>query len=111
MFGFRRSAKAVKEEDIMDIVKKYNQEHFNSLKPSIRALDISSECGEFCKEVILCQKYGEVDFVKSNDLEMEYGDLLYSILSFAIENEIDVNNVLKKTLSKYSERENNKEKE
>ena len=84
-------------------VKNFNTNN-KPLSASIRALDIASETGEFVKEVIKCQNYGEQNFHTSDDLELELGDMLYSILSFANEHNINAEECLDKVIAKYTKR-------
>lgn len=71
-----------------------------------RSLDIVSEVGELGKEVLKGTNYGKSDFVKSDDFEMELGDVMYSILSLANECEVDASACLDKVLEKYKKRLN-----
>ena len=69
-----------------------------------RLLDIQSELGELAKEVLKATDYGKKSFVKTDDFEMEFGDVLYSLLSLANETGIDSEKALDKILAKYKAR-------
>lgn len=73
-----------------------------------RLLDIQSELGELAKEVLKATDYGKTSFVKTDDFEMEFGDVFYSLLSLADEAGLDAEECLNKALSKYQERMNKK---
>ena len=73
-----------------------------------RLLDIQSELGELAKEVLKATDYGKKSFVKTDDFEMEFGDVFYSLLSLADEAELDAEECLNKALAKYQERMNQK---
>ena len=86
-------------------VKEFNK-NFDSQPSSVRMLDIVSEVGELSKEVIKSQNYGKKDFSVNNDIMLETGDVLYAILSFCNENNIDAEKCLDMVLEKYSKRFN-----
>lgn len=69
-----------------------------------RLLDIQSELGELAKEYLKHSKYGTADFSLEENFEMEFGDVLYSLLTLADELEIDAKECLGKAISKYEER-------
>ena len=69
-----------------------------------RLLDIQSEMGELNKEYLKSSDYGTGDFVLSEDFKMEYGDVIYSLLSLANELEINAEDCLDKAISKYESR-------
>ena len=82
--------------------------HTEIMPVSARMLDIESEVGELAKEVLKSTKYGTKEFNKTEDFELELGDVLYSILSLADETGVDANVALDKVLAKYRKRiENN----
>jgi len=88
-------------------VKDFNSSmpcHTKPMPPSARLLDISSEIGELAKEVLKASKYGTKDFAVTEDFKMEFGDVLYSLLSLAIETGIDAEESLDKILAKYKAR-------
>lgn len=86
-------------------VSKFN-EKMNKLNVYARSLDIVSEVGELSKEVLKGTNYGKSDIVKSEDFEMELGDVMYSILSLANECKVDANACLDMVLEKYMKRLN-----
>ena len=88
-------------------VKVFNEEkdcHFKPMPPHARVLDIVSEMGELSKEVLKNTKYGTASFVVTEDFVMEYGDVLYSLLSLANEVGIDSVDALDKAIEKYKSR-------
>lgn len=88
--------------------KKVN--NFNSknliipLLPISRIADILSEVGELSKEVLKATDYGTKDFEVTDDFVLEYGDVLYSLLSMAQECGINPDLALEQTILKYSKR-------
>ena len=74
------------------------------MDPQSRMMDISSEVGELNKEVLKSTKYGEKEFIMTNEFQEEYGDVLYSVLSMGIENGIDIEANIKKMIKKMNSR-------
>lgn len=92
-------------------VENFNQNKTAHKKPmplSARLLDIQSELGELSKEYLSATKYGTENFIANEDFKLEFGDTLYSLLSLAVETNINAEDCLDKVLKKYAERLNNK---
>ena len=90
-------------------VKNFNDSltiHKTPMPVSARLLDISSELGELDKEYLKATKYGTQSFAYSQDFELEFGDVLYSLFCLANETGIDVETALDKVLEKYKNRAN-----
>ena len=88
-------------------VKNFNEEkdcHFKPMSPEARLLDIMSEIGELGKEILKNTKYGTSDFALTDDFVMEYGDVLYSLLSLANETGVDSEEALNLAIEKYRNR-------
>ena len=88
-------------------VRLFNEEkdcHFKPMPAHARLLDIMSELGELGKEILKNTKYGTEDFALSENFVMEYGDVLYSLLSLANETGIDSEAALDKAIDKYRNR-------
>lgn len=94
--------------DMVSMIKEFNKRLGGSLDASTRMMDISSEAGELAKEVIKSTGYGERGFSKTNGVEMEVGDLLYSTITFALENGIDPTGAVERVILKYENRINMK---
>ncbi len=54
--------------------------------------------------MLKASKYGTLPFVKNEEFENEFGDVLYNLLSLANETNIDVDKVLNKAIEKYEKR-------
>ena len=87
-----------------NLVKQFNEKYMEPLQPNIRIQDIMSEIGELAKEVVKIQDYENKNFEINDDLILEYGDALYTLLSFELENNIDIDLVIKKIIDKYKSR-------
>ena len=89
-------------------VKEFNSQRNNChLKPMpiyARIMDIQSELGKLAKEYLKHSKYGTSDFTLEEEFKMEYGDVMYSLLSLAEEVGIDSAECLSKVLAKYQAR-------
>lgn len=92
-------------------VKEFNDNrgvHTKAMPVSARIMDINSEMGELAKEYLKATNYGTKNFEITNDFVMEYGDVLYSMLSLANEVNIDASTAINMVLDKYQNRINNK---
>ena len=69
-----------------------------------RIMDIQSEIGELAKEYLKISSYGTKDFKLHDDFILEFGDVLYSILSLADELNINADLALDKVIDKYKAR-------
>ena len=88
-------------------VKKFNENkecHKKLMPIYARLLDTQSEMGELAKEYLKNSKYGTKEFVLTDDFKMEYGDVLYCLLSLANELNIDADKCLDKAIEKYKNR-------
>jgi len=92
---------------MQNLVREFNETkmcHRKKMSESARVLDIQSELGELAKEILKITKYGTEDFKVTEDFEMEFGDVLYSLLSLACETTVDSKVCLEKALKKYGDR-------
>jgi NTP pyrophosphatase (non-canonical NTP hydrolase) len=70
------------------------------IDPSARALDLSSEVGEVCKEILKSTQYKTRAFQPTPNLEMELGDAFFSLLSLASSVNVDLDSALEQALVK-----------
>ncbi len=94
-------------------VRKFNDvslknAHKKPMPVYARILDTQSEMGELAKEYLKNSNYGTKDFELTQDFEMEFGDVLYCLLSLANEVQIDAKECLDLALKKYQDRINKK---
>ena len=78
--------------------------HKKQMPICARLLDIQSELGELSKEYLKNSNYGTSNFETNHEFKMEFGDVLYSIMSLACELSIDAENCLDMALEKYRDR-------
>ena len=69
-----------------------------------RVLDTMSELGEVAKEILKMSNYGDRPIKYNDNLKMELGDLLYSIITIANVFDIDLDEALNEVLRKYEQR-------
>jgi NTP pyrophosphatase (non-canonical NTP hydrolase) len=74
------------------------------IDPSARALDLSSEVGEVCKEILKSTQYGTRAFQPTPNLERELGDAFFSLLTLASSINVDLDAALEQVLVKMRER-------
>ena len=88
------------QEQVLQMTNKYNLE----ITPELRYIDLTSEVGELGKEILLSTEYGKYQFNATDNLELELGDTLYSLICIANSLNIDLSNSLIKVLQKYEKR-------
>lgn len=88
----------------MDRVSEFNDEFDLGMSPAHRTLDLTAETGELAKEVLKASEYGESAFEPTAELEGEFGDVYYALLSLADEAGIDPDAALDRALEKYRDR-------
>jgi NTP pyrophosphatase (non-canonical NTP hydrolase) len=71
-----------------------------SIDPATRALDLSSEVGELCKEILKSTQYGTQAFQALPNLEMELGDAFFSLLTLAASVNVNLDTALEQVLVK-----------
>lgn len=76
--------------------------------PEHRLLDLSSELGEVCKEVLKASNYGAAKPAVTSALIEEIGDLLFCVHALAIECGLDPDETLRGALRKYEARQREK---
>ena len=72
--------------------------------PESRLMDTVSELGEVAKEVLLASNYGKSALRNNEKIEMEIGDVIFSIITLSNSLEINIEDALDKALEKYNER-------
>ncbi len=90
--------------EIQNKVKEFCEQNNLTGNAETRLLDTVSELGEVAKEILKSTSYGKQPFKKSEKLEEELGDLFFSLLTFANEVGVDLNEALQNVLEKYEAR-------
>lgn len=85
-------------------VAEFCKRHNMNCHREYRLLDLMSELGEFSKEILKATNYGQEPFQFREEMTMEMGDLLFSLLALANSCEIDVDQALEMAMEKYSRR-------
>ena len=88
------------QEEVLKFTQKYN---LNG-SPEIRYIDLTSEVGELGKEILLGNNYGEKQFTKTENLESEIGDTLFSLICLSNELNVDLDSAIEKVITKYENR-------
>jgi NTP pyrophosphatase (non-canonical NTP hydrolase) len=73
-------------------------------KAEVRLLDLVSEIGEVSKEILKSSDYGKREYEVNESLELEVGDLFFSLVTLANSLQIDLEEALEKVLMKYRSR-------
>lgn len=74
---------------------------------SSRALDLASEVGELCKEILNGTSYDSSTFATTDNLEMELGDVMVALMVLGSSLNLDLNVALEKSLEKMRARVQN----
>ena len=88
-------------------VKNFNDNkkvHKTPMPVYARLLNIQSEVGELAKEYLNNSKYGTKDFELKDEFKMEFGDVLYCLLSLGNELGLDADECLNMSLNKLQDR-------
>ena len=80
-----------------------NENNLNS-DAEVRLLDLVSEVGEVSKEILKASDYGRSEYQVNENLELEIGDLFFSLITLANSLQIDLEKALSKVLDKYQGR-------
>ncbi len=80
-----------------------NENNLNS-DAEVRLLDLVSEVGEVSKEILKASDYGRSEYQVNENIELEIGDLFFSLITLANSLQIDLEKALSKVLDKYQGR-------
>ncbi len=91
-------------KDIQRRVLEFSEKYNIEINPELRYIDLVSEIGELGKEILKGNNYGEQELIKTENLESEIGDSIFSLLCIANSFDIDVQKCLENVLEKYEQR-------
>ncbi len=82
----------------------FSREHHLDSNPEYKILDTVSELGEVSKEILKMTDYGKKSMVFKDEVGLELGDLLYSVVTIANSLNVDLEEAVENALKKYGER-------
>ena len=85
---------------VSKMVKRYRLE----TTPELRYIDLTTEVGELGKELLKGSDYGKKKLEKTDNLELEMGDVLFSFICIANSLNIDLEMTLVSAMKKYQKR-------
>lgn len=88
------------QEAVRQMVEKYKLE----IIPELRYIDLTSEVGELGKEILKSTEYGTEGFTKTENMESEIGDVLFSLICIANTLGINLEKSLIDSMEKYQKR-------
>ena len=91
-------------QDIQEKVQKFCDEHNLNISPQSRLIDTVSELGEVAKELLVGSDYGKKSFQQNEKIELEIGDVVFSIIALSNSLDINIEDALQKVLKKYEQR-------
>src|SRR5580658_5569216 len=89
---------------LADRVRAFVERTNTRAKPEVRCLDLCSEIGELCKELLIATQYGAAEFKPTDKWRDEFGDVVFSLLCLAVDSNIDISDALMRALEKYQRR-------
>ena len=91
-------------QDIQEKVQKFCDENNLNTSPQSRLIDTVSELGEVAKELLVGSDYGKKSFQQNEKIELEIGDVVFSIIALSNSLDINIEDALQKVLKKYEQR-------
>ena len=93
-------------KELQEKIRKFCEE--NNLESPVehRILDTMSELGEVAKEALKMSDYGRKPVKFREEMKLELGDLLYSVITIANSLNVDLDDALNLVLEKYKKRLN-----
>lgn len=95
-------------KNVQKLIRDFNIKYNLGGSVEMRFIDLSSEVGELGKEILKGTDYGKKVFSNTGNLESEFGDVLFSLISAANSAGVDLSTALEKVLNKYEIRFNKK---
>ena len=91
-------------QDIQEKVQKFCDKHNLNNSPQSRLIDTVSELGEVAKELLVGSDYGKKSFQQNEKIELEIGDVVFSIIALSNSLDINIEDALQKVIKKYEQR-------
>ncbi len=92
-------------KDMQEKVMRFCMRNNLNCSSTIRLVDLVSELGELSKEVLKTSSYGEKSLINKNEnMIIEFGDVVFSLLCLANSLEIDAREALDLAVEKYEKR-------
>ena len=88
------------QKKVAELIEKYNL----TGSAEVRFIDLTSEVGELGKEILEGTDYGKSAFQKTENLESEIGDVLFSLICVANEVGVNLDTAFEHVLNKYENR-------
>ena len=95
-------------EDIQKEIKDFTIKYNLGGSVETRFVDLTSEVGELGKEILKGTDYGTKKFKATSNLESEFGDVVFSLISVANCAGVNLESALESVLRKYENRFNDK---
>ena len=91
-------------KEIQEKIKQFCKENNMESPAEHRVLDAMSELGEVAKEILKMSDYGRKPIEYREELKLELGDVLYSLITIANTFDINLEDALQQVLEKYRKR-------
>lgn len=93
---------------IQQSIADFNKNNNLEISAASRMLDLQSEVGELCKEVLKGSDYGNTEAELTDEWQDELGDCFYSLVSLAAETGVDLEEAIEGAKKKYQQRVDDK---
>ena len=91
-------------ENLQELVSNMVATYDLDISPELRYIDLTSEVGEIGKEFLKGSDYGKNNYRKTDNMESEIGDTLFSLICIANSLNIDLRTALMNVMVKYQKR-------
>ena len=91
-------------KEVQKKVREFCKRHGLESPPEHRVLDAMSELGEVAKEILKMSDYGRRPLRYREEIKLELGDLVYSVITIANSFGVDLGGALDAVLEKYEKR-------
>lgn len=91
-------------KELQGKIREFSMVHNLDSAPEYKILDTISELGEVAKEMLKMTNYGKNKMNFREEMKLEIGDLLYSVITIANSLNIDLERTVDAVLVKYEKR-------
>lgn len=89
---------------LQEEIRVFTREHNLLTAIEARALDLVSEAGELCKEILKATDYGNKPFEPNEEFNLELGDVFFSLICLANTTGVNLEDALSSAVAKYEKR-------
>lgn len=91
-------------QELQEKIREFSRENNLDSAPEYKIIDTMSELGEVAKEMLKMTDYGKNQMKFREDIKLELGDLLYSVITIANSLDVDLEEAMHNAMIKYEKR-------